>query len=62
MNSSRLKKVLLLLGILIAVLIGINTYAGAIAQSEPIFGGTISLVEKIKSVTDIDLLIQIIKI
>ena len=62
MNSSRLKKILLVVGILIALIIGINTYAGAMATPDPILDQTISWIEKLKDITDFKHFVNILQL
>jgi len=54
MSSTRTKQIVLFLGILIAVLIGVNAYATSPILNNNPDDNTISLIEKLKSSADLN--------
>jgi hypothetical protein len=61
MSTAKAKKIVLLLGILIAFLIGINVYANASILKDKTGKDTLSLFEKIRSSLDLELIRNHIK-
>ena len=62
MSSSRLKKVLLILGILLAVLIGMNAYGTTKVLIKDTESGIMPSVDKFKKLADPKVLVDLIKI